>query len=131
MRLLLASVLAALVVPCCALAADVRVTAFYYPWYGTAAADGAYLHWSQDGHVPPDDIASSFYPLGGPYSSDAHAVVHRQMVEAKRAGIVASLPVGHVGTVDEVASAALFLATDESSYIAGVELVIDGGLSQV
>lgn len=51
--------------------------------------------------------------------------------EAKRAAIVASLPVGHVGTVDEVASAALFLATDDSSYIAGVELVIDGGLSQV
>ena len=85
MRLLLASVLAALVVPCCA-RADVRVTAFYYPWYGTAAADGSYLHWSQDGHVPPDDIASSFYPLGGPYSSDASAVLHRQMSEVRHAG---------------------------------------------
>jgi glycoprotein endo-alpha-1,2-mannosidase len=86
MRLLLASVLAALVVPCCA-RADVRVTAFYYPWYGTLSADGAYLHWSQDGHLPPDDIASSFYPLGGPYSSDATAVLQRQMSEAKQAGI--------------------------------------------
>lgn len=51
--------------------------------------------------------------------------------EEKRASIVATMPVGHVGSVDEVAAAALFLGTDESSYIAGVELVIDGGLSQV
>jgi hypothetical protein len=86
MRLLLASVLAALVVPCCA-HAGVRVTAFYYPWYGTAAHDGAYLHWSQDGHVPPDDIASSYYPVGGPYSSGAGVVLRRQMTQARQAGI--------------------------------------------
>ena len=45
--------------------------------------------------------------------------------------IVDMLPVGHVGRPSEVAAAVLFLASDESSYIAGAELVVDGGMSQV
>lgn len=47
------------------------------------------------------------------------------------AAIVAQLPVGHVGEPSEVAAAVLFLASDESSYVAGAELVVDGGMSQV
>lgn len=45
--------------------------------------------------------------------------------------IAAQVPVGRVGRPEEVAAAALFLATDESSFVAGAELVVDGGLSQV
>jgi NAD(P)-dependent dehydrogenase (short-subunit alcohol dehydrogenase family) len=41
------------------------------------------------------------------------------------------IPLRRVGQPEEVASAALFLASAESSFISGVELVIDGGLSQV
>jgi len=55
------------------------VTAFYYLWYGTSAHDGAWRHWNQLNHQPPDDIASSFYPLGGPYSSRDPAVLAAQM----------------------------------------------------
>ena len=36
---------------------------------------------------------------------------------------------GRVGEIDEVARANIFLASDESSYITGTELVIDAGLS--
>lgn len=86
MRRLLVSVLVALVLPCCA-HAGVRVTAFYYPWYGTPSPDGAYLHWSQDGHVPPNDIASSYYPALGVYSSASRMVLATQMQEVKAAGI--------------------------------------------
>ena len=39
------------------------------------------------------------------------------------------IPVGRVGTVDDVAYGTLFLASDESSYMTGSELVIDGGSS--
>lgn len=51
--------------------------------------------------------------------------------EAKRTGVQAAIPVGHVGAVEDAAAAALFLATDASRYIDGVELTLDGGLSQV
>jgi NAD(P)-dependent dehydrogenase (short-subunit alcohol dehydrogenase family) len=41
------------------------------------------------------------------------------------------IPVGRIGRPEEVASAALFLASAESSFIAGIDLVVDGGMSQV
>ena len=44
---------------------------------------------------------------------------------------MADIPLGRVGLPEEVASAALFLACAESSFITGVELVVDGGLSQI
>jgi len=42
-----------------------------------------------------------------------------------------TIPAGKVGTPDEVANAVSFLASDESSYLTGVELFVDGGLAQV
>jgi len=41
------------------------------------------------------------------------------------------IPLGRVGTLDEIARAVSFLASDESSYITGIELVVDGGMTQV
>jgi hypothetical protein len=67
--------------------ATVRVTAFYYPWWGTAARDGVYQHWGQAGHVPPDDIASAFYPARGVYSSSDRLVLAQQLQEIEDAHI--------------------------------------------
>jgi glycoprotein endo-alpha-1,2-mannosidase len=86
MRRLLFCLAVALVAPAHAFA-DNRVSAFYYPWYGTSALDGSYQHWSQDGHAPPNDIASSYYPAVGLYSSSNQTVVDTQMEEIRSAGI--------------------------------------------
>jgi NAD(P)-dependent dehydrogenase (short-subunit alcohol dehydrogenase family) len=42
-----------------------------------------------------------------------------------------NIPLGRLGTPDEVAKAVVFLASDESSYITGTELFVDGGFAQV
>jgi len=44
------------------------------------------------------------------------------------AHISAGVPLGHMGEPDDVAYAALFLASDESKYITGIELNVDGGI---
>ena len=86
MRLLLLGLVLALAVPANAVAGG-RVSAFFYPWYGTSSADGSYQHWSQDGHAPPNDIASSYYPAIGLYSSSDRLVIDAQMSEIRAAGI--------------------------------------------
>src|SRR6266511_5515964 len=45
--------------------------------------------------------------------------------------ISTSVPLGRLGTPDEVAKAVVFLASDDSSYITGAELFVDGGFAQV
>lgn len=45
--------------------------------------------------------------------------------------IVASVPMGRMGTSDEIATAALFLASEDSSFVTGIELFVDGGTAQV
>jgi hypothetical protein len=63
------------------------VAVFYYPWYATPSVDGTWQHWDQNGHSPPRDVYSRFYPVGGPYSSSDPAVLERQMTEIAGAGI--------------------------------------------
>ena len=42
-------------------------------------------------------------------------------------GMTSAIPLGRLGTVDEIAYAALFFATDEAAYITGQSIVVDGG----
>lgn len=48
-----------------------------------------------------------------------------------RAGLAAHVPLGRLGRPEELAAAALFLASDEASFVAGIDLQVDGGLAQV
>lgn len=44
---------------------------------------------------------------------------------------IPNIPLGRAGTTDEVAKAVLFLASDDSGYVTGIELFVDGGLAQI
>jgi len=51
--------------------------------------------------------------------------------QQRMAAISTIVPLGRLGTPDEIAKAVVFLASDDSSYITGTELFVDGGFAQV
>lgn len=51
--------------------------------------------------------------------------------EQRKKGVISAVPLGRFGTPEDIAKAALFLASDESSFITGIELFVDGGFAQV
>jgi NAD(P)-dependent dehydrogenase (short-subunit alcohol dehydrogenase family) len=48
-----------------------------------------------------------------------------------KVGMASMVPLGRVGTSDEIAKAVVFLASDDSSFVAGIELFVDGGMAQI
>jgi NAD(P)-dependent dehydrogenase (short-subunit alcohol dehydrogenase family) len=52
-------------------------------------------------------------------------------VDELKVSFAAAVPMGRMGRPDEVAKAAVFLASDDSSYVTGIELFVDGGMAQV
>jgi NAD(P)-dependent dehydrogenase (short-subunit alcohol dehydrogenase family) len=69
----------------------------------------------------------------GPIDTPAIDGLTKTEEEAKqfKAGMAAQVPLGRIGHPDEIAKAVVFLASDDSSFVAGVELFVDGGMVQV
>lgn len=63
----------------------------------------------------------------GPTDTDMMAAVSEEMREM----LIAPIPLGRMARAEEVAAAALFLLSDEASFITGAELCVDGGMRQV
>ena len=63
----------------------------------------------------------------GPTDTPAVAAAPQERV----AQVVSTIPMGRMGEVDEIAKAALFLASDDSSFVTGIELFVDGGRAQI
>jgi NAD(P)-dependent dehydrogenase (short-subunit alcohol dehydrogenase family) len=70
----------------------------------------------------------------GPFDTsiiEGQAEYFGQDPAALRAQMATLVPMGRLGRPEELASAALFLASDESSFMTGAELCVDGGMAQV
>ena len=99
-------------------------------WAGAAysASKGAVRIFSKATAVQyaPDNIrCNSIHP--GPIQTLMLGVTDDD--PALMATRTAEIPLGRIGTTDDVANGALFLASDESSWITGIELTIDGGIT--
>ena len=55
----------------------------------------------------------------------------KEEAEQLKAGLAAQVPLGRMGDPDEIAKVAVFLASDDSSFVTGVELFVDGGMAQI
>jgi NAD(P)-dependent dehydrogenase (short-subunit alcohol dehydrogenase family) len=72
--------------------------------------------------VSPGPVATPIYDKLGLTGAD---------LDAAKEGIRAQIPLGRYGTPAEVASAIVHLASDESAYTVGSEIIIDGGMSNI
>ena len=69
-----------------------------------------------------------------PVEGEAAAIPKKEtdvQIDQIKEGVAATTPLGRVGTPDEIANAVVFLASDESSYMTGADLFVDGGAAQV
>jgi len=97
------------------------------PGYGTYAASKAAVRsyartWTSE--LAPRGIRVNTLSPG-----PTDTPMFSQASDDVRQTLSAQIPVKRLGNPDEVAAAALFLASDDSSYVSGAELVIDGGMS--
>jgi NAD(P)-dependent dehydrogenase (short-subunit alcohol dehydrogenase family) len=54
-----------------------------------------------------------------------------EQVEQLKAGFASQVPLGRMGRPEEIATVALFLASDDSSFVTGIDLSVDGGMAQI
>ncbi len=72
--------------------------------------------------VAPGPIATPIFGRSG---------MTQEQIDGFKAGISARVPMGRIGRPEEIASAVAFLASDDASYITGIELNVDGGLANL
>jgi NAD(P)-dependent dehydrogenase (short-subunit alcohol dehydrogenase family) len=105
--------------------ASVKGTAAFGVYAASKAAIRSFVRtWTtdlKDRHIRSNVVSP------GPISTP---LTNRQSADVI-ARIVSTVPMGRMGEPDEVAKAALYLASDDSSFVTGVELFVDGGRAQV
>ena len=64
-------------------------------------------------------------------TANTRSAGQRREAEQAAAQFASQIPMGRRGKPEEIAAAVTFLASDESSFITGVDLAVDGGMAQV
>ncbi len=106
------------------------------PAFGVYAATKAALRsfartWTQDlkGRNIRVNVVSPGTVVTPAYKSELGLT--DEQIEGFAAQAAATTPLGRTGTPDEIAKAVVFLASDDSSYVNGIELFVDGGAAQI
>ena len=81
----------------------------------------------KDRHIRVNAVSPGAIDTPGAEARMTSSETGRQL----RRMILGAAPLGRFGTPDEIAKAVVFLASDDSSYITGMELSVDGGFAQV
>jgi NAD(P)-dependent dehydrogenase (short-subunit alcohol dehydrogenase family) len=107
-----------------------------FPGFGVYAATKAALRsfartWVVDlkGRNIRVNVVSPGTVVTPAYSSELG--MNAEQIEGFKEQAAATTPLGRTGTPEEIAKAVLFLASEESSYVNGVELFVDGGAAQI
>jgi NAD(P)-dependent dehydrogenase (short-subunit alcohol dehydrogenase family) len=107
-----------------------------FPGFGVYAATKAALRsfartWAVDlkGRNIRVNVVSPGTVVTPAYKSELG--LNEEQIKAFAAQASAATPLGRTGTPDEVAKAVVFLASDDASFVNGVELFVDGGAAQV
>ena len=101
--------------------------------WGNVGVGGAAAYSAGKGGVRnlTKNAAISYAPENIRVNSVHPGLIRTPLVEAQsdemNAGIIAATPMGRMGTPREVANVCLFLASDDSSFVTGSELIVDGG----
>jgi NAD(P)-dependent dehydrogenase (short-subunit alcohol dehydrogenase family) len=70
-------------------------------------------------------------PIATPIVSSFGMGLSEEQFEQFKKSVLNMVPLGRIGNPDEIAKAFSFLASDDSSYITGIELFVDGGIAQI
>jgi NAD(P)-dependent dehydrogenase (short-subunit alcohol dehydrogenase family) len=64
----------------------------------------------------------------GPIESNLRSFLSDQARQEFEKSVIAQVPLGRIGRADEAAAVALFLLSDDASYVTGSQIAVDGGL---
>ena len=81
----------------------------------------------KDRHIRVNAVSPGVVPTPG-YD---HLGLSDEQMQEFITSQAANIPLGRVGTPDEIAKAVVFLASDDSSFVNGIELFVDGGMAQI
>jgi NAD(P)-dependent dehydrogenase (short-subunit alcohol dehydrogenase family) len=82
----------------------------------------------KDRHIRVNTISPGIVPT--PAYNNVLGMTEEQVDQFVQSSLP-NIPSGRAGTADEIAKAVVFLASDDSSYVNGIELFVDGGLAQI